>query len=1363
MDDADHSPGDKPQMVSRPSIKQPRRRKPNAAKKDDFNDFYPNYIPLPPPSVNQGASKIECEKYRVEALKGLEAKIHNCDASLDVKKVAKAWENLVFDNRAYADTSLKGYNDTMALELERLDNYAACWSEPLSKGDTITGKDAFEALVNAAQNSKLHFEHAAVALLREGLQDAVPKNFENDKGEKPQDVVSGNPGYDKRETTQEDLLNLNKLPQDVQLGDNERTRWQNRRRLRWALEDIVQAISYSDKLKRLDVVGFAATLEISVWEGEVDLDGYTQAMNNVLADAEVWDEYWDDDEADSKRGMNGRELLMERLDKCDKTFIGDEAPEDVNPGFEKMLRSEIKGLKDRFPQDHDIFKVDVRDAVRELIYRMCIKDYKPTRSIGKYVESMRRFSSRLRACGDSWETSYDYNLTGREWLRNLLSSHSSAGTKRRKQNNKIQDECFESIRAGLEDLVDRLPDSSELKRMDIDKVADKWEGKIWNLGHDYDDDKAYRNARDNLDNDFHHWREHWNSISDIDDELNGQQLFAKKFDELFGPTYLEPEEVTRDELASAHEYSDEDPNEGANEDDGEDDVSSHGETDFYDNEDANEDANAGDDLISPKSPPNLSPPSSPQQTSNNVPDTSNTPPLSLEPPAEHMATDQTYDAQVRDTSFNFNKLSNGPQESSFQLPGISFGGASASSTSMAPAYSPQDMVASQDPLSVQYDVQMDCEDEQFGAATTLQPVSASTLPDPEESTGDIEMSYDIPDDQAARPVEVVKSTAIVPIFSPPAAPSAPTQNDFSGSVGAANPVNTKPIFNWTPSVFTSKASTPAPFVFQGQTVVDFGVDTSSLSGLTQRPVAPQQPLEQPPAISPPTEEQQAELSAGATHPQAQQVGSTVQSDSAEEEIATSSDMASQPEADEAGIKLEGEVLPVVPQDGLGEVEETVQDLSEDTRSETTETHLQEPSSPEDKQATPSSPGSDISDGTVVGMVVDSSPAQAPQTPGASSQAQMIMDKHAEMHRDLCARMEAITATLSSLQQSGIVGQGNAVASGVSALSQEVAAFGNISEEEVTEQLAETSGMAVVPEEQEQSEVLVEASGMATVPEEQPEVLDEVPPELDIAGDAETSDLPAEFPPEAIVEKPENEDADGTAPKTSLQPLEESNAADSNLEDELAEHTGRIAQWEARQKRKRLMFAAEDAALLHHRKNPTQRLSRLLKTAKLATRIARYINEWQAEIPHDLPSLFIDGVEDLIDRYHERDNADSTRALNDIRELHNQWVCMRNTIRAWKSLLKHFSAEKLEGLRHEYNAYALAMVESPEKEKLYWRLEKKIRSLHECFHRASDHTKSHQTVFSKAWESEIGGSITNYFDYLAGVLGYYIGGLGMASS
>jgi hypothetical protein len=1351
MDDADHSPGDKPQMVSRPSIKQPRRRKPNAAKKDDFNDFYPNYIPLPPPSVNQGASKIECENYRAEALKGLEAKIHNCDASLDVKKVAKAWENLVFDNRAYADTSLKGYNDTMALELERLDKYAACWSEPLSKGDTHTGKDAFEALVNAVQDSSLHFEHAAVALLRERLQDAVPENLENDKGEKPQ----------------EDLLNLNKLPQDVQLGHDERTRWQNRRQLRWALEDIVKGIPYSDKLKRLDVVGFAAALEISVWEDEVDLDGYNQAMNDVLAHAEVWNEYWDDDEADSNRGMTGRDLLMERLDDCDKTFIGDEAPEDVNPGFEKMLRSEIQGLKDRFPQDHDIFKVDVRDAVSELIYRICIKDYKPTRSIGKYVESMRRFSSRLRTCGDSWETSYDYNLTGREWLRNLLSSHSSAGTKRRKQNNKIQDECFESIKADLRNLVDRLPDSSKLKRMDINKVADEWEGQIWNLGHDYDDDKAYRNARDDLDNDFDHWREHWNSMSDSDDELNGQELFAKKFDELFGLGYLKPKDVTWDELAPTHDYGDEDASEGANEDDGEDavhdGVSSHGETDFYDNENANEDANAGDDLISPRSPPNSSPTSSPQQTSNNVPDTSNTPPLSLEPPAEHMATDQTYDAQVRDTSFSFNKMSNGPQESSFQLPGISFGGASASSTSMAPAYSPQDMVASQDPLSVQYDVQMDCEDEQFGAATTLQSVSTSTLPDPDESTGDIEMSYEIPDDQAARPVQVVKSAAVVPIFSPPPAPSAPIQNGFFGSVGAANFANAKPVFSWTPSVFTSKASTPAPFVFQCQTVVDFGVDTSNPSGLTQRPVAPQQPLQQLLAMSPPTEEQQADLSAGATHPQAQSVGSTVQSDSAEEEIATSSDVASQPEADETGIELQGEVLPVVPQDGLGEVEEAVQDLFEDAQSETSETHSQGPSSPEDNQATPSSPGSDISDGTVVDTVVDPSPAQAPQTLGASSQAQMIMNKHAEMHRDLCAKVEAITATLSSLQQSGIVDQGNAVASEISALYQEVAAFGNISEEEVTEQLAETSGMAIMPEEQEQSEALAEASGMATVPEEQPEALDEVPSELEIVGDAETSELPAEFQPEATVKKPENEDADETAPETSLQPLEESNAADSNLEDDLAEHTGRIAQWEARQKRKRLMFAAEDAALLHHRKNPTQRPSRLVKTAKLATRIARFINEWQAEIPHDLPSLFIDGVEELIDRYHERDNVESTQTLNNIRELHNQWVCMRNTIKAWKGLLKHFTAEKLEVLRQEYNAYSLVAPESPEKLKLYWRLEKKIRSLHECFHRASDHAKSHQTVFSNAWESDVGVSITNYFDYLAAVLGYYIMGLGMAAS
>jgi hypothetical protein len=1205
------------------------------------------------------------------------------------------------------------------------------------------------------------------------------------------------------------------------------TRWQNRRQLRQELEEILKDVSHSDELKLLDVVGFAAALETREWmnEGEHDLS-YKERIDDVQQNFVDWHRVWEEDDGvatgralfeqymDETVGDkfvlgtapsdHGGEIIQNPVPTEDENALAELAgwgdtdsgenegspgdlsdadtdeedeedeyddgdvslrdpatwteegfeglfPKDFNRGIRTELQTDIRSLLNRFPEDDNIFDFTIYHAICGMMYRAFSEKYKPRNSMLEYIGSLHGFSLLVQACGESWATAlsdYEGQPTGRDHLNHVLRTALVTHNEQQEALNAIRSECYETIKLELKDLVSRLPESSGLKRMKVDQVAHRWEECLWDDNGDGYDYSPYIKARDEDFARILEWKEFWNSMSDGGEEMNGQALFVNFYCGRFGSTFLEPEGQTDDKRDTEADH---------------DDVSSHGETDFYDNEDANEDVNAGNDLISPKSPPNSSPPSSPQQTSDNVPDTSNTPSLSLEPPAEHMATDQTYDAQVRDTSFNFKKMGNVPQESSFQLPGISFGGASASSTLMAPAYSPQDMVASQDPLSVQYDVHMDCEDEQFGAATTLQPVSASALPDPDESIGDVEMSYDIPDDQAARPIEVVKSTAIVPIFSPPAALSAPIQTDFFGSISAANPVNTKPIFNWTPSVFAPKASTPAPFVFQGQTVVDFGVDTSSLSGLTQRPIAPQQPLQQLQVIFPPTEEQQAELSAGATHPQAQQVGSTVQSDSAEEEIATSSAVASQPEADEASIELEGEVLPVVPQDGLGEVEETVQDFFEDAQNEISETHSQGPSSPEDNQANPSFPDSDTSGGTVVGTVVDCSPAQAPQTPGASSQAQMIMDKHAEMHRDLCAKMEAITATLSSLQQSGIVDQGNAVASEVSALDQEVAAFGQISEKEVMEQLAKTSGMAIVPEEQEQSEVLVEASGMATVPEEQPEVLDEVLPELDIAGDAETSDLPADFPPEAIVEKPENEDADGTAPETSLQPLEESNAADSNLEDDLAEHTGRIAQWEARQKRKRSMFAAEDAALLHHRNNPMQRPSRLVKTAKLATRIARFINEWQAEIAHDLPSLFIDGVEDLIDRYHERYNADSTRALNNIRELHNQWVCMRNTIRAWKSLLKHFSAEKLEGLRHEYNAYDLATLGSPEKEKLYWRLEKKIRSLHECFHRASDHTKSHQTVFLKAWESEIGGSITNYFDYLAGVLGYYIGGLGMASS
>jgi hypothetical protein len=242
---------------------------------------------------------------------------------------------------------------------------------------------------------------------------------------------------------------------------------------------------------------------------------------------------------------------------------------------------------------------------------------------------------------------------------------------------------------------------------------------------------------------------------------------------------------------------------------------------------------------------------------------------------------------------------------------------------------------------------------------------------------------------------------------------------------------------------------------------------------------------------------------------------------------------------------------------------------EHAQRESPENHLQESSSPADSQGTPSSPVSSISDGNAVAKAIDSPSVQAPQLPVGLSQA--------EMYQRLLTKLEATQAMLLSLQQSGVVDQNGVAASQVSALTQEVTAFVTISEEEVTKQLAESSGMAYVPEEEDQAGAMTKASGMAIVPEEESKALPDVASEPATTADAEISapdepmDLPSDLPsPSATIDKPnevasENEDTAGNALGTPSEAFEESKPTESTFEDELDLDNGRIAQFDAWEK------------------------------------------------------------------------------------------------------------------------------------------------------------------------------------------------------
>jgi hypothetical protein len=653
--------------------------------------------------------------------------------------------------------------------------------------------------------------------------------------------------------------------------------------------------------------------------------------------------------------------------------------------------------------------------------------------------------------------------------------------------NEIRWKNRRQLRNTLEEILNRckLPEGLEL--LDVVGFAAALETLEWNYEEELE---GYIGSIQQLKNDVRDWLEFWDDPVGHVRDMTGRELiveslrinFDGKFNTIAAPSndakqpmqHPAPSDIGRElmqgtahsgddvdnALAELGGWHDKDDNAGHQlqyKDDEEqnttvnhDEVSSDGDSDFYD--DTGHIRQKGTQ-ISPTSPP-----SSPQLASSDDTDTTSTTSISLELPNEDMDTDQTFDSQVRDTPFTVIPVNIAAQQSFFHLPGISSDSTSAKATSAAPTQSSQAVAPHpQDHLATEMDDEMDYDEEQYDTAATLQPVSetpviSATYTD--ESSGDIDMSCDIPEDQSAHPAQVEKTTPNIFNLNLSADTSASSQNVFYGRVGIAKSVDPKPMFTLNPYHFASAASTTTSFRYQGMPTIDFA-DTSHLVNLRQRPVVPHHPLQQSALISPSTEEQQPELLAIATHPPAKDVGNTVKPESANETIATPSDMATRPEADEASIELEGVALSLVPKDGVSEMMEATDedddaevvqpDMFKHVQSESSETNLQESPSPVDSQATPFSPVSSISDGNAV-VKADSSPAQARQTPESSPQAQMMMNRQEETYQHLLTKLEATQAMLSNLQQSGVLDQDSAAASQVSALTREVAVFGVISED-----------------------------------------------------------------------------------------------------------------------------------------------------------------------------------------------------------------------------------------------------------------------------------------------------------------------------
>ncbi|KAH8730758.1 hypothetical protein GQ44DRAFT_723005 [Phaeosphaeriaceae sp. PMI808] len=131
------------------------------------------------------------------------------------------------------------------------------------------------------------------------------------------------------------------------------------------------------------------------------------------------------------------------------------------------------------------------------------------------------------------------------------------------------------------------------------------------------------------------------------------------------------------------------------------------------------------------------------------------------------------------------------------------------------------------------------------------------------------------------------------------------------------------------------------------------------------------------------------------------------------------------------------------------------------------------------------PEKEAEDVTVQGESAEKAPeaAEEPQHPAVdhsdmtTAQVKMVMEDVAVKYQDLVHRMDEI---LAKLQESGLEQNQQVMVGLASGLKNDVANFGQISDQQVREKLAGTSGMATVPEEV-QTDNATEALGVATVP------------------------------------------------------------------------------------------------------------------------------------------------------------------------------------------------------------------------------------------------------------------------------------------
>jgi hypothetical protein len=345
------------------------------------------------------------------------------------------------------------------------------------------------------------------------------------------------------------------------------------------------------------------------------------------------------------------------------------------------------------------------------------------------------------------------------------------------------------------------------------------------------------------------------------------------------------------------------------------------------------------------------------------------------------------------------------------------------------------------------------------------------------------------------------------------------------------------------------------------------------------------------------------------------------------------------------------------------------------------------------------------DTTAIASPLAEQRAPAPEVKQAdalSAQVKQLKDHHATMVREMLARIKALSAEISNAEQPGLEHhqeelrvleqwhtqtlvdlEVKAKPQGQIIDKMDVASrMATVPEEQdaVAYEHQSTSGMAAVPEEHDQVVAdLQDTSGMAIVPEEQGQ--GGVPVEA-APGPVATVSGPTETPAQVAEDISSQDAVDAGTGAVSEQPtpqlpvVEESGAVAVELSNESSQ------QAVSNQRTKSVREEERDALRLQ-RSTPSQqppRLRRRRKTALLATKIERFISEWEARIEKGLPDAICDFVEDLIDEYRGMDKPEPFRA---VRALFNRWVAIRNLIRTYDNLVKSFGPAARERMNAQY--------------------------------------------------------------------------------